>query len=165
MAYLDRTIDAPLIYLVGALKNPRIPHVGKALRDAGFDVMDEWFTPGEFADTNWQAYEQLRGRNYQEALRGRSATNAYSFDRSYLDMADVVVLVMPAGKSAMLELGYATGRGKLTCLFLDNADPERFDIMPNFADLVIYTENELVDSMLKWKAQQQWPPKGIVCES
>jgi endogenous inhibitor of DNA gyrase (YacG/DUF329 family) len=82
MAYMDRKIDVPLVYLIGALKNPRVPHVGNALRAAGFDVMDEWWTPGEHADTHWQEYEKLRGRSYREALRGRSATNTFMFDRA-----------------------------------------------------------------------------------
>lgn len=145
MAYMDRDITQTHIYLIGALKNPRIPVVGNKLRDMGFDVMDEWHTPGPEADTNWQAYETLRGRNYSRALRGRSATNAFLFDRAYLDQADLAILIMPAGKSGMLELGYASGRGKTTCLYLDGQDPDRYDLMPNFADYVISTEEALIE--------------------
>jgi nucleoside 2-deoxyribosyltransferase len=164
MAYMDRRIDVPLVYLIGALKNPRIPHVGNTLRAIGFDVMDEWFTPGEHADTNWQAYEKLRGRNYTEALRGRSATNAFMFDRAYLDLADAVVFVAPAGKSAMMELGYAAGKGKRTIMFLDGAEPERYDIMPAFVDKVCKDERELVTYLTVWKDFQIWPHVGRINE-
>lgn len=160
MAYLDRDITVPVIYLIGALKNPRIPHVGIALRAVGFDVMDEWFTPGEHADTNWQAYERLRGRSYAEALRGRSATNIFMFDRAYLDLADIVVLVMPAGKSGMLELGYAAGRGKHTCMFLDGAEPDRYDVMPGATDDVYKDEQTLIDALVSWRDARHWPSKG-----
>jgi len=147
MAYLDRNPEQTFVYLIGALKNQRIPDIGNLLRGQGYDVMDEWFTPGEMADLNWQEYSRRRGLSYQEALRGRAAQNIFLFDRSYIDMADVVVLAMPAGKSAMLELGYAKGRGKKTVLFLDGQDPDRYDIMPNFADLICKTESELLWSL------------------
>lgn len=146
MAYLDRDISKKFIYIIGALKNPRIPDVGNLLRAEGYDVMDEWFTPGEFADLNWQEYSRRRGLTYVQALKGRAATNIFLFDRSYLDMADIAILVMPAGKSAMLELGYAKGRGKRAIIFLDGKDPERYDIMPNFAE-VYSTEEELMSAI------------------
>ena len=147
MAYLERDPSKTLVYLIGALKNTRIPLIGNTLRADGYDVMDEWWTPGEGADTHWQWYEHIRGRNYVEALRGRSATNNYSFDRAYLDLCDIAVAVLPAGKSAMLELGYAKGRGKRSVLFLDGYDPDRYDIMPGLADVVYRTETELVEGL------------------
>jgi len=155
MAYLDRDISKTFIYLIGALKNQRIPDVGNLLRAANYDVMDEWFTPGEFADSNWQEYSRRRGLTFVEALRGRAATNIFLFDRSYLDISDIVVLVMPAGKSAMLELGYAKGRGKKTVIFLDGADPDRYDIMPNFADAVCLNEEELLAVLTKFSPERR----------
>lgn len=144
IAFLERDPTKPLVYVIGALKNPRVPEIGIALRAEGFDAFDEWHTPGPHADENWQAYEAKRGRTYAEALRGRSAQNAFLFDRAYLDLADAVVLVMPAGKSAMLELGYACGRGKPAFILLDGADPERYDIMPAFATAVVRDFAELL---------------------
>lgn len=149
IAYLeyDRTLFR--IYLGGALKNTRIPEIGNKLRDEGYDVMDEWFTPGPEADENWQEYEKLRGRSYVEALKGRAATNISLFDQVYIDLSDAFVLVMPAGKSAMLEMGYAKGIGKKTYLFLDGNDPERYDIMPGIVDEVVFTEEELLEKLKK----------------
>lgn len=148
MAYLDRDISKTMIYLIGALKNPRIPEVAIELRKHNFDVMDEWYTPGPHADENWQKYEAQRGRTYAEALRGRAATNIFLFDKSYLDLSDIVILVMPAGKSAMIELGYAKGRGKRTYILLDGQDPDRYDIMPGFADKIIPDLNSLVKELV-----------------
>jgi hypothetical protein len=109
--------------------------------------MDEWITPGEHADENWQRYEKIRGRNYKEALKGRAATNIFMFDRSYIDVFDVAILIMPCGKSGFLELGYAKGRSKKTFIFLDGKDPERYDIMPNFADKICLTLEELIQEL------------------
>lgn len=147
MAYLERDRTKTLIYLGGALKNQRIPRVGVQLRKAGFDVMDEWFTPGEHADTNWQAYEKLRGRSYVDALRGRAATNIFLFDKSYIDLCDIFVFVAPAGKSAMAELGYAKGLGKRVYILLDGQDPDRYDIMPGLADGVFKTVPEILEAL------------------
>ncbi len=144
MAFLDYQREKTNVYLIGALKNPRIPDIGNRLRGEGYDVMDEWFTPGELADTNWQEYERKRGRTYAQALKGRAAQNIFLFDRSYIDHSDIVVLVMPAGKSAMLELGYSGGQGKYTCLFLDGQEPDRYDVMPGVANHVFNTEDELL---------------------
>lgn len=151
MSYLDRDWSKTLVYLIGALKNQRIPDIGNLLRNQDYDVMDEWFTPGELADLNLQEYERRRGRTYSEALAGRAVQNIFWFDRSYIDLSDIVVLVMPAGKSAMLELGYAKGRGKQTAIFLDGVDPERYDIMPRFADQIFKTETDLIEGLSKWR--------------
>lgn len=147
MAYLSVDLAHPVVYVIGALKNERIPHVGNLLRQHGVQAIDEWWTPGKDADTNWQRYESIRGRDYREALRGIAATNIYMFDRAYLDLSQAVVMVAPAGKSGMLELGYAKGRGKRTILFLDGTDPERYDVMPRFVDAVCKTEGELLNEL------------------
>lgn len=147
MTYLQRDPEKSLVYLAGSLRNPRIREIGNLLRCEGWDVMDEWHTPGERADDSWQEYEQARGRNYKEALAGRGATNIFLFDKSYIDLCDALVVLMPAGKSAMLELGYASGMGKATYILLDGTEPERFEVMPNFATGIVSSVDELVAAM------------------
>ena len=149
IAYLDRDPNLIMVYIAGSLKNERIPQIGNLLRQNNYDVMDEWFTPGERADENWQKYEGLRGRSFSEALRGRAATNIFLFDKSYIDLCDIFVSVLPSGRSAALEMGYVKGCGKPACYFTDGSDPERYDIMPNFADAVIQSE----DDLLSWIRQ------------
>lgn len=149
MAYLERDVDTPLVYVGGSLRNPRIPEIGNLLRANGYDAMDEWFTPGEKADDNWQAYEALRGRTYREALLGRAATNIFLFDRSYLDLSDAFVAVAPYGKSAAIEMGYAAGGGIPTLLYTDGEDMGRYEIMPNTVDAVVHTEEELLYHLKK----------------
>lgn len=150
-AYLDYSIDKTCVYLAGALKNPRIPEIGNALRAIGCDVMDEWWTPGEHADTNWQLYEKIRGRSFREALSGRSARNTMAFDRAFIDLCDIFVNVAPSGKSAALEMGYAKAKGKHTILFLDGTQPERYDVMPALVDATIETEVRLVEEIRTWR--------------
>ncbi len=155
MAYVDYDRTKTHIYLAGSLRNPRIPEIGNLLRSAGFDVMDEWCTPGELADDNWQKYEKLRGRSYAEALRGRGPQNIFSFDRAYLDFSDIVIAAAPFGKSAMIELGYAKGRGKRVYIFLDGNEPERFEVMPNFVDKLFSSEEEMLKELQLLKENYQ----------
>ena len=99
------------IYVIGSLRNPRITEVGNTLRAAGYDAFDEWHAGGPEADDEWRRYENDRGRHYKEALRGYHARNIFEFDLRHLNRADVGVLVMPAGRSGHLELGYLIGQG------------------------------------------------------
>ena len=124
-------IHMKVIYLIGALRNQTIVELGNKLRAKGFDVFDEWINPGPEADEFWQKYEAKRGRTYKQALNSYHAKHVFEFDKTHLDRADIVVLVMPAGKSAHLELGYAVGMGKKAYLLFEK-EPERYDLMYRF---------------------------------
>lgn len=136
------------MYLVGSLRNPAVPELARALRAEGHEVFDDWFSPGPETDEWWQAYEQARGRTYVEALQGAHAQNVFEFDREHLADADTVILVMPAGRSAHLELGWAAGQGKRTYVLLDG-EPERWDVMFLFVDAVFMNQDDLI-AALRW---------------
>lgn len=119
------------LYLIGSLRNLRIPQIGKDLRNAGHVVFDDWYAAGERADDAWQAYEQARGHSFSDALQGFAAQHVFNFDYEHLFSCDVVILVTPAGKSGHLELGWALGRGKKGYVLLD-APVERWDVMYAF---------------------------------
>lgn len=146
MAYLDYDRTKLLVYVAGSLRNPTVPVVGQELRAADFDVLDEWHSAGEKADDAWQSYEQARGRTFVEALHSRAAENTFYFDRAYLDLSDAVVMVAPAGRSAHLELGYMCGRGKPTFI-LATDEPERYEVMPKFADGVFSDVSSVVAAL------------------
>ena len=136
------------VYIVGSLRNPVVREVAHAIRGRGFDVFDDWHGCGPDADDHWKVYEQSRNRKYSDALRGKLAQHAFSFDKSNLDEADVVVLVLPAGKSGHLELGYAAGKGKRTYILLEpDRDEDRWDLMYLFATAVVTNVKELLEKM------------------
>jgi nucleoside 2-deoxyribosyltransferase len=132
-----------MVYLVGSLRNPAIPLIANDLRESGFEVFDDWYAAGPEADDKWKDYEQRRGRSYAEALKGLAAEHVFEFDLLHLKRADTVVLVMPAGKSGFMELGWALGQGKKGYILLD--DPERWDVMLKFATGVTAEYGELVE--------------------
>lgn len=127
------------VYLIGSLRNPQIPLLAAYLRTnlpSPDEVFDDWYAAGPEADDKWMEYEKDRGHTFIQALDGYAATHVYEFDKTHLDSCDVAVMVMPAGKSAHLELGYCAGRGKRTIILMDG-EPERFDVMYKFADHVV----------------------------
>ena len=120
------------IYIIGSLRNEKIPHIAKELRKLGFKVFDDWFSPGPEADEFWRKYEKVRGSTYKEALRNAAGTHVFEFDKFHIDESQIGVLIMPAGKSGHLELGYMIGQGKPCFVFFEE-DPERWDVMHQFA--------------------------------
>jgi len=76
-------------------------------------------------------YAKKRGWNYKEALTCYAARNNFEFDKRHIDSSDIVIMVMPCGKSGHLELGYSIGAGKEAHILFDK-EPERFDLMYNF---------------------------------
>lgn len=132
----------PIIYLIGSLRNPEIPKIGVLLRDSGFEVFDDWFAGGPIADDSWQEYEKSKGVSYDDALKGFAARHVYDFDKYHLDRADIGVLVLPAGKSGHLELGYMIGKGKPGYVLFDE-EPPRWDVMYQFANGVYFNPDDL----------------------
>jgi len=125
-----------------------IPVIGNELREVGFDVFDEWFAGGKIADDEWQAYEQMRGNTYYQALETYYAKHIFKFDKFHLDRADIGVMALPAGKSGHLELGYLIGQGKPGYILFDK-QPERWDIMVQFATGIFEDTSKLVQTLKK----------------
>lgn len=117
------------VYVASSWRNQRQPEVVTKLRAAGHEVYDfRNPAPGQhgFAwaqiDPEWQTWTS---EAFVEALEHPIAEDGYAFDYDALDDADATVLVMPCGRSAHLELGYAIGRGQHTAILLDEgSEPE-----------------------------------------
>jgi hypothetical protein len=139
----------PAVYLMGSLRNPRIPEIANELREAGWEVFDEWFAAGERADDAWQAYERGRGHTYQQALDGYAANHVFDYDKHHLDRCGIAVLVMPAGKSGCLELGYKLGKGCPGFILIEG-EPERYDVMFKLATKVCFSINQLKGALIDY---------------
>lgn len=144
------------IYLIGSLRNPEIPALAARMRENGHEVFDDWFAAGPEADDYWQKYEQSRGHTYAQGLAGYAANHVFEFDKHHLDRAHAGVLLLPAGKSGHLELGYLIGQGK-PCYILLPKEPERWDVMYRFATGVFTEEADLHHAL-----HLQSPREGVV---
>lgn len=129
------------------MRNSRIPDVANALDEAGHEAFADWFAPGSEADERWQEYERRRGRMYAEALNGPHARNVREFDMRWLEWADAVVMVLPCGKSAFWEAGWAWANGKMVYVLVEE-EPDRYDVML-CATAVVSTIEELLAEMPK----------------
>jgi hypothetical protein len=137
-----------VIYLIGALKNPEVPKAGEYLRSLGFEVFDDWYSAGPEADDCLRDHYRSRGFNYREIMESHSAKHIFEFDYKHLNRADIGVMLMPAGKSAHLELGYLIGRGRPGYILFDK-EPERVDIMHQFATGIFFNVEEMGQEILR----------------
>jgi len=113
-----------MIYVASSWRNPRQPGVVQALRAAGNDVYDF----RTHADFHWSdidpAWESWSAEEVVEALKHPIAQRSFVCDMQALESCDALVLVMPCGRSAHLELGYAIGADKPTAVLLEVGEPE-----------------------------------------
>jgi nucleoside 2-deoxyribosyltransferase len=81
-------------------------------------------------------------------MKGYAAKHVFEFDKHHLDRCTGAILMLPAGKSGHLELGYIIGQGKPGYILLDG-EPTRFDQMYQFAKDVFYNKEELGEALVK----------------
>ena len=136
-AYLELDRSRPVVYLIGSLRNPKVLALGNEIRALGIECIDNWMAAGPTADDSWLAYSNIRGRSYKEALESREARHVFYFDRAYLNLADAVVFLSPAGKSGHLEFGYAIGQGKRGYMLMEEPS-DRYDVMLQFANASLF---------------------------
>ena len=138
------------IYVASSWRNLLQPAIVIALQRCGHKVYDfrnpipDWTDEGVgspepgFAwssiDPNWKNWT---APEYREALQHPLAVKGYGHDIAALKACDACVLVLPSGRSASWEFGYAMGQGKQgTVVQLDEIEPE-----------LMYREAAIVTSM------------------
>lgn len=167
-ANVSSMIRPKKIYLIGSLRNrKKVMAFANKLRKQGFEVFDDWTSPGEFADIHLWKYYKQRGFTYEQMIQSHAARNNYLFDRKHLDEADCVVLYGKGGKSAHLELGYSSAK-KPSFLFLEKP-PVRPDIMYAFlydsGGGIFFDKKKLFEAIRisKFPENKQADHSGICC--
>lgn len=122
------------IYVASSCRNNMQPLVVAALRNAGHGVFDFKNPAHGFGfcwadiDFKWMDWSPSE---FAEKLNHPLAVTAFKRDMEALALCDACVLVMPCGRSAHLELGYAVGTGKKTIILLSDGEPELMYRMVN----------------------------------
>lgn len=147
------------IYLIGSLRNPRVTEVANELRSYGWEVFDDWMAAGPEADDYWLKYEKEKGVSMTDALKSYAAKHVFEFDKYHLDRCDMAVLLLPAGKSGHLEIGYMAGQGKSTFALFDS-EPDRWDVMYQFLTGVATDVAMLIDQ-IKAEELRIWPYTSV----
>lgn len=142
------------VYVASSWRNVHVGRVVEMLRVIGHEVYD--FRDGKDhcvfkwseVDPDWQLWDWS---TYVRALESDLAVRGFQADAKALEEAQAVVLVLPCGASAHLELGYAIGKQKFTVIYrpptVSDWEPE---LMYKFADRLcsnIQCVGEFLDSM------------------
>lgn len=116
------------IYAASSWRNKAQPMVVEALRASGHEVYD--FRNPEPGNTgfSWTElgsdWEDWTIEQHVAALDQDIACAGYKSDFNAMQWADTFVGVMPFGRSASFEMGWAAGAGKDTYLLLTKCEPE-----------------------------------------
>lgn len=120
------------IYLASSWRNLEQRRVLWLLRDDGHEVYDfRNPAPGD-GGFGWAKLESGDAASWTLADYRRlvtshpSAREGFNLDKAALDWCDTCVLLLPCGRNAHLEAGYAIGQGKRTFFHLsaDKFEPE-----------------------------------------
>ncbi len=103
------------IYVASSWRNTLYPEIVAALKTLGHDVYDFRNPPGAVG-FGWSQIEPVEGHvdvtTYRRLLGSARAKEGYTTDMAALKSADACVYVLPCGRSASWEFGYAMGSGK-----------------------------------------------------
>lgn len=141
-----------MIYVASSWRNPYQPQVIETIRGAGFKVYDfRHPRPGENG-FHWSEidpkYQDWDPQAFRKALIHPLARAGYHDDYMAMLDSDTFVLVLPCGRSAHLEMGWATGMGADTAvLALDPMEPE---LMYKLADEFFVS----IDELMVWLAEK-----------
>jgi len=140
-----------IIYIIGSLRNKNVPIIANKIRKINkeWEIFDSWVAPGPHADDYLRDYAKAKGLTYKETLKDWAATHIFAFDQKHIKRATDLVMVMPAGKSGHLELGWGMGRKKRGYILFDK-EPKRVDIMYQFVTDIFFNFEELSEELKKY---------------
>ena len=136
------------IYVASSWRNHFHPEVVEHLRYDGHEVYDfKNPCPGN-TGFNWREidpdWETWTKEEYREALDDPIAKAGFASDFDAMKWADTFVLVLPCGRSAHLELGWACGAGKQTLILLDDMEPELMTKMVDHICVSLFEVREVL---------------------
>lgn len=135
------------IYVASSWRNPFQPLVVSLLRYESHEVYDFRHPSDQDKGFAWSDidpdWESWTTEEYVEALNHPVAIKGYANDYSAMEWADTFVLVLPCGRSAHLELGWAVGKGKRTAIYTPSRmEPE---LMVKMCDFITASSIKLVE--------------------
>lgn len=138
------------IYVASSWSNWKQEIVVMCLEGLGHDVYD--FKKDGFS---WKdvmpSYDggTVETGDYLEALEHPRSEAGYQRDYNKLIDANITILVLPCGRSAHLELGYAVGRAQNTAILLDGDDDNGYQVTPDLmykmVDHIATSQHSLYD--------------------
>ena len=139
------------IYVASSWRNLVQPAIVQVLRAEGHEVYD-FKDPEDNGGSGFQwsdidpAWKQWSPEQFRESLQHSIALRGFNRDFDAMAWADAFVLVMPCGRSAHLEAGWAVGAKKPLAIYLSDGEPE---LMYGMASTLVVGAKEL----LEWAEQ------------
>lgn len=145
------------IYVASSWRNQYQPTIVGVLRAEGHEVYDFRHPAPRDDGFHWSeidpAWQDWTTSAYVQALDHPVAVHGFTSDFEAMKWADTIVLLLPCGRSAHLELGWAAGGGKDTAILLRQADFEP-ELMYRMVDHLAVS----LTSLLDWL--EELPPPG-----
>lgn len=139
------------VYVASSWRNEYQPDVVAALTGAGHDVYDFRHPAPGNEGFHWTSVQPApspwTGEMLREALIHPIAVEGFNADMDALRGCDACVLVLPCGRSAHMELGWAVGAKKFTVALM--LGPDEPELMYRMLDQVCTTIEEVVE-VLTW---------------
>lgn len=128
------------LYVASSWRNAPYPEVVAAMIADGHDVYDFRNPPGG-TGFSWQQVDATNAKTieaYYCAIDTETAERGFASDEHYLNGCDALLLVLPCGRSAHLEAGFAIGQGKKVVILLheDAFEPELMYLLAGRANIV-----------------------------
>lgn len=137
------------VYVASSWRNVIQGTVVRYLQEAGFEVYDFRHPTEDDNGFQWEEIDhgwmEWSTEEFVEALKHPAAKRGFKHDMNALMECDACVLLLPCGKSAHLEAGYAVGAGKKLCILNPSCfDPPEPELMYKMADLVTDDLNKII---------------------
>lgn len=144
------------VYVASSWRNPMQPAVVAVLKAAGIPHYDFRNPPGG-AGFGWEQVRSPSQRvggvaakgtdwipsaEYGQMIEHPRAIEGFAADFDAMQRADTFVMVLPCGKSAHLELGWAVGAGKRTAILLE--EPVEPELMYRMVDHLATSVHDLL---------------------
>jgi len=158
-----------IIYVASSWRNDLQPDVVATLRNDGHEVYDfKNPAPGDNG-FGWRQLELGEKSEWDanffatKVLDHPVAARGFNLDMRALEACSACVLVLPCGRSAHLELGYAVGAGKLTIVYMPKL--EEPELMYRMCDYVETTLDGVRRALSKQRLRPRWQRDLVVHDS
>ena len=117
------------IYVASSWRNVLQPAIVHTLRRCGHEVYDFRHPKPEDTGFSWgdiaEGWKGWTPKEYREGLKHPIAQAGFKSDMDALKWCDTCVLVLPSGRSASWEFGWALGAGKAGAIVMfESCEPE-----------------------------------------
>lgn len=133
------------IYLASSWNNSAQPELVITLRQAGHEVFD-FRNPPEPTNFNWSDVapdpDNWPPTQYRNIIQHPYLNAAYQSDMVALILSDIVVLLLPCGKSAHSEAAWSAGRKRPVILHI--TEPTQPEIMHKMFNTITTNTDELL---------------------